>query len=495
MESTPTSARARGIAAAGHVITAEAASEVMAAGGNAIDAVVAALWAASVAEPVLSSPGGGGFILARTADGQTRVHDFFVHTPRRKRMRDVDFYPIVADFGVATQTFHIGLGAAAVPGFVRGVFAAHREHGTMPMRRLVEPAIAAAREGLLLRDYEQYLLSVVGPIYKITPEACALFARPGDDGAPALKGAGDRIANPELADTLEVLAREGDALFYEGEIAASIATLCAEGGGHLTREDLAGYRDVARPPLVHHYRGARLELNPPPALGGLLIAHSLELLARLHPGERDLQRLGRGSPAHALLLARTQQETNRARVAAEALVEGGETPPMLDDVWLDRFVASLADTKVSQRGTTHISVIDRDGNAAAATVSNGEGCGHMIPGTGIMLNNMLGEEDLNPRGMGSWPLGKRMTSMMAPAAIHLPSGDLAIVGSGGSNRIRTAILQVILNMVDFGMDARAAVEAPRLHQEGKHLDFEALVGRETRDALARAFPDHRAWPT
>ncbi len=467
----------------------------MRAGGNAIDAIIAALWAASVAEPVLSSPGGGGFILARTAAGETRVHDFFVHTPRRKRMSGLDFYPIVADFGVATQSFHIGLGSAAVPGFVRGLFSAHREHGSVPMRRLVEPAAAAAREGLLLRDYEEYLLSVVGPIYKITPEACALFAKPGEGGEAVLKGAGDRIANPELADTLEVLAREGDALFYEGEIAAAIARMCAQGGGHLTRDDLAGYQAIIRAPLRHRYRGALLEVNPPPALGGLLIAHTLELLSRLHPGDDDLRALGFGSPAHALLLARAQQATNQARVAAEASVGVGATPPMLEDIWLERFVKSLADTKLSQRGTTHISVIDRHGNAAAATVSNGEGCGHMIPGTGIMLNNMLGEEDLNPHGLGAWPNNRRMSSMMAPAALHLPGGDMAIVGSGGSNRIRTAILQVLINMVDFGMDARAAVEAPRLHQEGKHLDFEALVSREAAATLARAFPDYRAWPT
>jgi gamma-glutamyltranspeptidase/glutathione hydrolase len=471
----------------------------MAAGGTAIDAVIAALWTACVVEPVLASLGGGGFLLDHPASGEARVHDFFVHTPRTRRpAEEIDFHEIIADFGVAQQAFHIGYGAAAVPGFVRGVFAAHRDHGTMPMTRLVEPAVAAAKQGVECGPYEAYLFSVVGPIYRHTPAARALFTRPSAGAEPVLLREGDRFVNPEIADTLEALAREGDALFYEGALASSIAGACQDQGGHLTRDDLRHYRDHARVPLRRRFRDATLTTTPPPALGGLLIAHSLELFAQRHPNKPANPRSS--DSVYATQLARVMQATNRAR--SELLGDHGEprTPEQLCAILNDDARAPylqqdvFTNAQVSQRGTTHISVIDRHGDAAAATVSNGEGCGHIVPGTGFMLNNMLGEEDINPRGLGQWATDQRMISMMAPSTLSLPDRGLVVLGSGGSNRIRTAILQVILNMVDFAMDPRAAVEAPRLHHERDHLDFEALLPAATKRALASAFPDHLSWP-
>ncbi len=288
---------AKGAVAAGHPLTAEAAALLLEAGGNAFDAALAALCAACVAEPVLTSLGGGGFLTARTAAGETRVYDFFVQTPRRKRPQaEIELFPAVADFGTAKQKFHIGLGALATPGTVRGLFDAHRELGTVPMRRIVEPAVAAARDGVRLNRLQAYIFSIVAPIYLSTPGARALYASPQDPRR--LFGEGERMRQGELADALDLLAIEGDRLFYEGEMAQALVALCEQQGGQIGAADLAGYRTLGRSPLQRHYRNARLHLNPPPSSGGLLIAFALALLE-----QQDLGSVAFGAPEHLLALA------------------------------------------------------------------------------------------------------------------------------------------------------------------------------------------------
>ncbi|MCA9695802.1 MAG: gamma-glutamyltransferase, partial [Myxococcales bacterium] len=455
------------------------------AGGNAFDAAIAALWAACIAEPVLASPGGGGFLMAHSAQGETRIHDFFAHTPRRRRdPASLDFHNITVNFGAARQDFHVGHGAAACPGFVRGLFAAHRAHGSMPMSELCAPAVAAAREGVPLTDYQAYLLRVVGPIYLLSASARSVFARPSA-GAPVTLGAGERLRNPALADVLEALGREGDRLFYEGELAATIARSCDESGGHLTREDLTRYQAFDRAPLRRSYRGASLCLNAPPSSGGILIAFTLAMLE-----DGPLRAHARSSAAHLERVAQAMLATNRLRAQVGETID----PSLLDPALLARYRKEVLPAPPATRGTTHISVIDAAGNAATATVSNGEGCGHMVPGAGFMLNNMLGEEDINPRGLGAWLPDQRMSSMMAPTIVTLPDGGFCALGSGGSNRIRSAVLQVLVNLIDYDLDPREAVEAPRIHLERAHLDFEALLETDVCDHLARRFPDHHAWP-
>ncbi|MGB1012910.1 MAG: gamma-glutamyltransferase, partial [Nannocystaceae bacterium] len=265
--------------AAGHPLTARAASMVLEAGGNAFDAVIAALWTACLTEPVLASLGGGGFLLGRTANGEAVVHDFFVHTPSvRRPTSELNFYPIDVDFGVATQQFHIGPGAAAVPGFTRGLFSIHRAHASMPMTELVAPALELTRGGVEMTDYQAYLLSVVGPIYRETREARELFMTSGEAGPGAMLRTGERQQNPDLAQTLEALAREGERLFYEGELASAMVGQCREHGGYLTAADLRNYEALRRSPLTCRYRDSDLLLNAPPASGGMLIAFGLGLL-------------------------------------------------------------------------------------------------------------------------------------------------------------------------------------------------------------------------
>jgi len=473
---------AKGAVACGHDETAAAASEILAEGGNAFDAALAAMCAAFVVEPVFCSLGGGGFLLAGPAEGEALTYDFFVETPRRRRAaEEIDFYPILADFGTATQEFHIGLGAIATPGAVKGLFEAHADLGSLPMTRLVEPAVRLAREGWRLRPIDHYVFRVVGPILTARDDSRSVYCRPDGD----LLHAGDAMHQPDLADCLEALSREGAGLFYDGEMGQGLVAACRDGGGQLTQEDLADYRIERRRPLARDYRGARILTNPPPSSGGILIAFALEMLQQQAPGP-----LGFGSSEHLALLTRVMALTNQARLESrlhEALDETEEASAaarLFDPALLRRYAEQVQGHPPCTRGTTHISVIDGDGNMAALSLSNGEGCGYVLPGTGIMLNNMLGEEDLNVAGFNAWHEGTRMASMMAPTLAFLADGAVAALGSGGSNRIRTAILQVLSNLIDFAQPAGDAVTAPRIHFEAGLLNIEGGYPDDTNHAVA-----------
>ena len=307
--------------------------------------------------------------------------------------------------------------------------------------------------------------------------------------AGRLLGEGETLRQPALADTLESLAVEGEDLFYRGEIAAAIGR-DMRSGGHLDVEDLAGYAMIPRRPLALDYRGVRLSTNPPPASGGLLVAFELQLLAAA-----DIAAAGFGSASHLTRLARVLALTQEARLAACA--HGAAAHPddalLLDPAFIARYRRLLAGHAPARRGTTHIGVIDARGNVASLSISNGEGSGCLVPGTGIMLNNMLGEQDLNPGGFHRWPADTRMTSMMAPTLLNFPDGRVAALGSGGSNRIRSAILQVVSNLVDFGMDVEEAVTAPRIHLEDGHLSVEGGFETERLGELLAAYPSHHLW--
>jgi gamma-glutamyltranspeptidase/glutathione hydrolase len=470
----------KGAVAAGHPKTAEAAKLILEAGGNAFDAALAALCAACVVEPVLTSLGGGGFLLARHDSGETRLFDFFVQTPKRKRpIEQISFHPIIADFGTAQQEFHIGMGSVATPGTVHGLFDVHRQLGTLPMRRLMEPAIGYARDGVMTNALQAYIFSIVAPIYVATAESRKIYGR--GERRDRLCKEGELLRQPELADTLEILAIEGDRLFYEGEIAQRLVECHRLDGGHLTREDMHGFRTEIRQPLQHTYRGTRIFSNPPPSSGGMLIRFAQQLLTTLGTADADF-----GSSDHLLTLALVMEQTNLAR--SRHRVHEGEW----DEALLQEYRNVILNHPVTARGTTHISVIDGSGNAASLTLSNGEGCGHLLPGTGIMLNNMLGEEDLNPGGFHRWQQNVRVSSMMAPS-LAVDNNRLIAIGSGGSNRLRTAILQTLCNMIDYGMSVEEAVAAPRIHYERNRISIEPGFSRESVDNLVAAFPDYHLW--
>ena len=485
--------RARGVVASGHQETGRAAAAVLEEGGNAFDAALAAMCTACVSESVLASFGGGGFLLARPAQGrhqdETIQYDFFAQTPQsRNSSSDLDFVPVLADFGPTQQQFHIGMSSIATPGVVRGMFEVHRDLGHMPMRQIVEPAVRLAREGVRIGSKQAYMIGVVGAILKSSEASLKIFGSPDRPGE--LIGEGDVLTMPEFAETLEILAIEGDGLFYRGEIAKLISDDCGRRGGYLGLADLEGYSVERRHPLHLEVFGSKVHLNPPPSTGGILIGFALELLK-----SAELETLQSGSRQYLTRLAHVMKMTNQARLESRLHELDAEnvTDTLLHSGFVDRYVGEILGRPAAPRGTTHISVVDAVGNVASLSMSNGEGSGYVVPGTGIMLNNMLGEEDINPHGFHEWPPNTRMSSMMAPTLVLDPELGVTALGSGGSNRIRTAILQVLLNSVLFRMPLEDAVMSPRIHVEGEKLSVEQGYSEAEVDALVEQFPDSERW--
>ncbi len=456
-------AKTRGAIAAGHPKTAEAGLEMFRLGGNAFDAVAAAVMASFVTEPALTSIAGGGFLLAHTHSQRNILFDFFTQTPRQKRPRnEVDFYPVQVDFGTATQEFHIGLGSMAVPGTIGGIWHVQQKLGRLPFATTVEPAIHLAKTGVEVNKFQAYCFSILEPILLNQAAGRAVYAPTG-----TLLKQGDRLVMPDLADTLSYLAKEGARGFYEGDIAKQLVNDCANQGGYLTLEDLQHYQVIERQPLQTQYRGETFLTNPPPSSGGALIAFSLALMSSL-----ELRSLRFGSVEHRCCLAEVMRLTNQARTDGfdHNLYDSAIAQTFLSNDHVQHYQRELQAAYgrgvINKWGsTTHVSAIDNEGNAASVTSSNGEGSGYMIPGTGIMVNNMLGEADLHPHGFHEWQPDLRISSMMSPTMLLRDSRPELVLGSGGSNRIRTAILQVISNCLDFQMDVETAVRSPRIHWE------------------------------
>lgn len=473
-----------GIVSAGHDDTADAAAQMLSAGGNAFEAAMAALCTACVAEPVLASLGGGGFLLAKRAGAAPILYDFFTQTPHYKRPADgIVFYPIQADFGDTTQEFHIGMGSIAVPGAIAGLCQVQRDLCRMSLAEIVAYGADLADGGVVVNPFQHGISIIVEAILRSSPEVFALHASPAHQGVLALPG--ERVRNPDLSRALHRLADEGADLFYRGEWARQIAEDCRRLGGHLSETDLGSYQVVKRNPLSYRYRGEVIHTNPPPSLGGMLISFSMQLLESSGPAKalyssRYLHTLG-----SAMLLTQALRSDERAEVVGDSRLQ--------DSALVAEYLALMAEQAIFPRGTTQISVADCDGNLASLTLSNGEGAGYVLPGTGIVLNNMLGEEDINPHGFHRWPADRRISSMMAPTLLERPGGDRVVTGSSGSNRIRSAVLQVLCNLVDHGLGLEEAVSAPRIHYEDGILNIEPPIPDAVLQDLRGAWPDIRLW--
>lgn len=454
-----------GTIAAGHQKTAEAGIEIFRLGGNAFDAAAAAVLASFVTESALTSAAGGGFLLAHTRDNHNILFDFFAQTPRQKRTKgDINFYPVEVNYGDAVQEFHIGLGSMAVPGNIGGIFHVHKKLGRLPFKVVAEPAIHYAKSGIELNEFQSYCLTILKKIMTDSREARQVYAPDGELLQP-----GETLYMKDFADTLAYLAENGVREFYERDIAHRLVKDCQEHGGYLTLEDLKNYQVIERTPLFINYRGNTFLTNPPPSSGGILIAFALELLSKV-----DLAKIGFGTSRHLQTLAQVMRLTNQARK------DGYNTNIYQKDVekiflsaeHVEQYQHQLTEIVNKWGSTTHISVIDSEGNAASVTTSHGEGSSYVIPGTGIMVNNMLGESDLNPHGFHQWQENMRISSMMAPTIVLKDNQPEIVLGSGGANRIRTAILQVISNIVDFKMPVDAAVNSPRVHWENSVFNIE-----------------------
>lgn len=435
------------VIAAGHEETARVAGDILFAGGNAADAATAAFFASWVAEPCMASAGGGAFVHYFSAGQQEAlVFDGFCQTPGRKIPASrADFFPIEVNFGDTVEPFHVGLGSTAVPGAVACVFSLHGRYGSIPITELVQPAIQLAREGVAVNRFQRYLFTLLEPILKLSERGRQIYFPRG-----ALIGVGERLQMPGMADFLDYLSREGEDAFYRGEVARKTARDYEAGGGHLRMEDLGKYRVETRPPLAVPYGGATVLTNPAPSLGGPAIAHLLLSL----PGKEDMPALFSRKYIRAWLKA--QRESWRLLRRPGALHE------------------SLANKLARRLGsTTHLSIVDKAGNAVGLTASNGEGCGYFMENTDIQLNNMLGEAALLPAGFDSWEPATRLPSMMAPTLLLDQEKQLAaVLGSGGAGRIATAISQVVCLLEAYGLPVEAAVEAPRLHLGPNALNLE-----------------------
>jgi gamma-glutamyltranspeptidase/glutathione hydrolase len=441
--------RGGGVVAAGHPLSAEAGAAALRAGGNAVDAALAAMLTSFAAEPLLTGLGAGGYMLVVPPEGGAELLDFFVEVPGRGADHDgrAELVPVSVSFGDAVQVFNAGPASVGTYGMPHGICDAATRFARLPLAELVAPAAALARAGVPLNPEQAYIVEILEGICRLTPECEAIFAPGG-----RLLREGDAIVQPELARTLELLAAEGSRPFYEGEIATAVCDLLGAQGGLLTRADLAAYGTVTRAPVRVAYRGREVLSNPPPSAGGTLIAYALALLERegIAAGPLGAPRPD-GGPSSAQL------------VAAMRAAQDERSPEFLDgldqDGFLDHFLASRLGS------TTHVSVLDGEGGACSVTCSNGEGAGIVVPGTGIHLNNMLGEQDLNPLGFHRFPPGRRLPSMMSPTVVLRDGRPELVLGSAGSNRIRSAVLQTIVAVVDRGLRVDEAVRAPRLHFE------------------------------
>jgi gamma-glutamyltranspeptidase / glutathione hydrolase len=474
----------RGVVAAGHPLTAEAGAQVLREGGNAVDAAVCAILTSFVCESYLTGFGAGGFMMVH-AGGETTLTDFFVSAGGADgAKRTAELVPIPVYFDETPQIFNCGAASCGVPGNPAGIEQVWRRWGTVPLERLAEPGIDLGRTGVRVTAAAEYFHEILHPILTSTPESAALYT---PDGRQLVEG--DTFHYPEMAEALERFAHEGSEPFYRGEVARRVCDWVRERGGTLGMDDMAAYEPIERRPVSARFRGHEVLTNAPPSSGGILIGYSLGLLERLGPA----------SGVEDIVAASEAANARRDGDFHEGLHDPEYVERFLD-ADLDEVAARIRDGEwVGGHGgaggpdepedrigsTTHLAVIDAEGNCASVTCSNGTGSGVVVPGTGVHVNNMLGEEDLNPQGFHRIPPGRRVSSMMSPT-LALRDGEVVLgLGSAGSNRIRSAILQTTVRVLEQGMDAGEAVDAGRLHFEAGTVQAEPGVDEKGLSDLER----------
>jgi gamma-glutamyltranspeptidase/glutathione hydrolase len=428
--------------AAGHPATAEAGLEILKEGGSAADAAVGAALASCVAETIMTGIVGGGHAVYYEAEGaRTRLIDFFVAIPGLGQpRRKLELKELRVKFGNEYVHYFIGIASCAVPGMPAGLDALWKEHGRLPWPRVVAPALALAREGVSMPPAHAACLAMLAPL--MTMREGADIYSPGG----RLLAAGDRLDQPGLVRTLEVVAEEGARTFYDGTMAAAFLALMEERGGLVTRGDLDAYEAAWLDPVQAGYAGTRIRTR-----GGL--SQLVETLGRLTP-LRDLS------------------AAERALALAQVLA----APPYSGRTYDD---------------TTNLTVVDADGNACVLTSSLGLGSGDFIPGYDVHLNSMLGESDLL---IGPLEPGRRMESMMAPMVALDDEGLVLAAGAAGGTRLKPALVQVLSGVLDEGLEPQAAVDRPRLHSTGEIVHMEPGFEESAIAALVDAGYDVRRWP-
>lgn len=467
----------KGVVAAGDEKSAQAGADILKVGGNAYDAALAVMLAAPICEPVFTSLGGGGFLLGLEKNKKPELYDFFVEVPK-KRLKEPEFYPIYVDFKSAIQEFHIGAGSVAIPGLISGIERVHKEKCTLPLSKIIEPAVKYAREGIYLSSMQASFIKLLEPIFTSTKSSRDIYCYDGEN----LIDETHLFKNPNYANFLEEFAKEGAKLFYEGEIATEIEKISKENDGLILKEDLKNYECLKREPIDFKYKGYEIVTNPPPSGGGILIAFALKLLEQY-----DLKDFRSYDYVKGLIEIYNTANDFRKEHIDEFLHDENLKELIFNDRLINNFCTTMNSRLNLWGNTTHLSVIDELGNAVSVTTTNGEGSGHVIPSSGIMLNNMMGEEDLNPHGWFAWEEGIRLPSMMAPTAVLKDGNPKLILGSAGSNRIRSAITSTIINNLEYKMNLHDSINSPRIHFEKGTVCIEPSLDEKIKKEIEKHY--------
>lgn len=461
-------------------LAAEAGAGVADAGGNAVDAALAATVVGMCTELGIVAPGASGFVTVWPAGGSPIVIDAYAEMPGRglppaafgRGVREIHMA-----YGGSTRTM-VGWGSVATPGAFAGFEEACRRFGSAPWPEVLRPAVEVTCRGFPLSSASaEYLRYSHELVFGWHPEVSSVVHH--DDGTPV--GEGDRIHLPRLSATLERIAAAGAAELYVGDLGQSMARAVLDGEGILTERDLAAYRPVARKPILLEMGEWTVATNPAPAVGGAVLAAMLHLLGAAFPGWTP--------------------EGVRRFVEVQRAVLGYRRTRLHDHAEREGAIAELLD--LARRGdpaaivspsTIHTSAVDTDGTACAVTVSAGYGSGATVPGTGFWLNNSLGELELVPEGIHGLPPGTRLASNMAPTVARRADGSVLAIGSPGADRITTALATVLVGFLLLDEGLNEAVRHPRAHLEifdgVPTVAHEPGLAVEPFDGLAaRRFPD------
>ncbi|MBT6148439.1 MAG: gamma-glutamyltransferase [Gemmatimonadetes bacterium] len=466
-----------GMVVSEHRLASQAGRDVLAAGGNAVDAAIATGFALAVTHPSAGNIGGGGFMVIRFADGTATAIDF-------REVAPLAAHPEMwlDDSGAYThQTHHNSHQAVGVPGTVSGFDKAHRLYGTAAWEQLLEPAIHLAAAGFALSERLAHSLARFVDRHAQYEATVAQFSRGGLPLAP-----GDTLRQSDLGASLRRIRADRSDGFYAGETARLIVAEMQRGDGLITATDLTRYQARERTPIHGTYRGYDILGMPPPSSGGVAIATMLNILEAY-----DLRSLGHNSPGYIHLLTEAMRRAFRDRATWLADADVVDVPihrltNKKHADWLRRdllprqaSVSAPTDVITAAEGTetTHFSVVDAQGMAVAVTytLEGGYGSGIVVPGAGFLLNNEMGDFNAAPgltdeRGLiGTTPNlarpGQRMLSSMSPSILSKDGRLVAVLGSPGGRTIINTVLQLVLNLVDFDMSIDAAVAAPRIHHQ------------------------------
>lgn len=461
-------------------LAAEAAREVAAAGGNAVDCALAAALLTMNTEPGVCALAGSSFITVWqegrdpvTIDGNVAVPGAGLGPEQLGR----GAVNVSMEYGGGIETL-VGAGSVAIPGSLAAIEYAWRRFGAADWSDIFAPSIAAARDGFPLSAACHYYLGYSGDsVFGRSRDG--RLALHHDDGT--LRDSGSTIIIPHLADTLEAISREGARLFYEGELGAAISGHCRERDGPLTREDLAAYNAIERQSLVTAIGDWSIATNPAPAIGGAVLSAMLLACREVPAHEWTSESL------HQLIQAQRACLDFRRRNLDLAENVGDEAAALVDAARSGRLLS-----RWMSASTVHTSVVDSSGNGCAITASSGYGSGEMPDGTGLWLNNCLGEIELNRRGLDAGPVGSRLPSNMAPSVARRDCSVLA-VGSPGADRITTALQQFLINYLLFEMPLEDAIAHPRVHVDtsGEEVRLMAEPGLDLPDTdlSTHVFPD------